>query len=639
MRGATAICTFRGFAVSSIRSSALILLAVSGFVAACGATSDAIIPSNENDGGAADSGNRATTGDGGGTGSSSGNGGTDAGQSGCKVDADCTASAPVTTPANCAVGVCDQIAGTCKYHPVDADGDGHYAAGCSGLGVAPGDDCNDLDPNTHPGAWDGPAGLDPAGKTETTACDGVDNDCSGKADDGTLGDGSSCACTVGATQKCSQDAKGNPINYPGGSPAAGSICALGIQTCVSTNGAGQWGDCKGAVLPAARDCTSTADNDCDGKPDNTHDATCQCQPTDPNTCTGGPNNCPGTQTCNLTTASSSWSTCNAPANCTCTNGDTKTCAEVKGAKGTCANGTSMCVGGLWAACSISPAATDTCDKGNDNNCNGLTNEGCSCLNGAQELCAQAPLNAKGSCASGTSTCTNGKFVTCSVVPQARDTCDPGNDATCNGIVNEGCTCINGASESCAAAHGAKGNCATGNSICSNGGWGACSISPAGSDTCAAGDDANCDGTANEGCACTNGSARSCTVGDCGGQQTCGNGQYGGCAQTQAPSGNSGNYPAANGTFVCTADCVKSNAHCVESITQQCGPNGFGTTRETYSDGCPGGYSVTNCSFTRDPSQNGGTVTTDVSGNGCHMHQGTSSGQTSIATLITTCTLN
>ena len=56
---------------------------------------------------------------------------------------------------------------------IDVDGDSHGSDACessgSGGGSASGDDCNDTEPNIHPG--------------QPELCDGIDQDCSGKADD------------------------------------------------------------------------------------------------------------------------------------------------------------------------------------------------------------------------------------------------------------------------------------------------------------------------------------------------------------------------------------------------------------------------------------------------------------------------
>ena len=77
----------------------------------------------------------------------------------------------------CTADTCDPQTGQCSFTPVtlDLDGDGHrspkpgFAPGAPG---ACGDDCDDRSAAAHPGG------------NET--CDGVDNDCNGKIDDGAL---------------------------------------------------------------------------------------------------------------------------------------------------------------------------------------------------------------------------------------------------------------------------------------------------------------------------------------------------------------------------------------------------------------------------------------------------------------------
>ena len=74
-----------------------------------------------------------------------------------------------------------------------------------------------------------------------------------------------------------------------------------------------------------------------------------------------------------------------------------------GLLGTCGGGNETCnVQGHWGNCSVLPAASglDTCAPGNDDNCNGIANQGCLCIEGATRTC--------GPCNDGAQACTNGK---------------------------------------------------------------------------------------------------------------------------------------------------------------------------------------------------------------------------------------
>jgi hypothetical protein len=84
----------------------------------------------------------------------------------------------------------------------------------------------------------------------------------------------------------------------------------------------------------------------------------------------------------------------------CTTGTTRSCAT-DGKLGSCAAGTETCTNGVWGACSIAPTAADSCVQGNDDNCNGTKNEGCTCINAVT-------TKACGMCNDGTQTCTDGK---------------------------------------------------------------------------------------------------------------------------------------------------------------------------------------------------------------------------------------
>lgn len=103
-----------------------------------------------------------------------------------------------------------------------------------------------------------------------------------------------------------------------------------------------------------------------------------------------------------------------------------------------------------------------------------------------------------------------------VGPAGPDSCEPGDDSNCNGKVNDSpCPCLVGESGTCAEKLGLLGNCANGSTTCEADGkqakWSPCSIAPAATDQdgCARGDDADCDGTPNENCPCLLGQSEMC----------------------------------------------------------------------------------------------------------------------------------
>jgi hypothetical protein len=81
----------------------------------------------------------------------------------------------------------------------------------------------------------------------TDICDGRDNNCNGRIDEG-------CPCTAGMTRSC--------FNGPPDAPGVG-ICRAGTITCLSS---GMWSECRGAVTPMAEACNGR-DDDCDGEVD------------------------------------------------------------------------------------------------------------------------------------------------------------------------------------------------------------------------------------------------------------------------------------------------------------------------------------------------------------------------------------
>lgn len=213
---------------------------------------------------------------------------------------------------------------------------------------------------------------------------GDDANCNGKPNEG-------CSCTEGDTESCG--------------PAAVGICKPGKSTCVG----GAWGTCVGAVVAGTRLCSSPADNDCDGKADNVHDSVCVCTPTDKMAC--DPHAGDGKGICHA---------------------GTQTCVAAS-------NGASS----FWGDCigSVGPLPADRCDvSGDDSNCDGTKNGGCTCLSGASSTCGQIYAS-KGVCANIALSCsTAGKWPSQTVcAATSAEVCSAdGKDENCNGQVNENC---------------------------------------------------------------------------------------------------------------------------------------------------------------------------------------------------------
>ncbi|HWO13438.1 MAG TPA: hypothetical protein VNN80_28250, partial [Polyangiaceae bacterium] len=140
------------------------------------------------------------------------------------------------------------------------------------------------------------------------------------------------------------DCDGTPNNPPEGCSCSADVscgvsdlgnCQLGTSRCVG----GRLGACTGAVPPAARDCRSSADNDCDGFPDSALDTVCQCVPG-------------AVEACDVHAGLDGIGVCRA---------GTRTCIVSAGA-----------LSSAWGAClgSVAPAASN-CASAADNDCNGV----------------------------------------------------------------------------------------------------------------------------------------------------------------------------------------------------------------------------------------------------------------------------
>jgi hypothetical protein len=191
----------------------------------------------------------------------------------------------------------------CQTHP-GADGKGPCQAGHQTCILSANKSSSDWGPCT---------GSVPPAATDLCTTKGDDSNCNGVPNDG-------CPCVEGDAQPCGPD---NPQG----------ICKKGMTHCQNQH----WGACD-AIFPKTRDCTSSADNDCDGKPDSTIDTTCQC------------NSANGTQACG-THPQDGVGTCKAGSQ-TCIVSADKTTAS-------------------WSACtgSVGPMAR-SCTTTSDNDCNG-----------------------------------------------------------------------------------------------------------------------------------------------------------------------------------------------------------------------------------------------------------------------------
>jgi Cys-rich repeat protein len=403
-------------------------------------------------------------------------------------------------------------------------------------------------------------------------------------------------CASGATRPC------------GPSTEAGE-CALGQRVCVD----GVWGDCIGAVYPSVRLCSHIDDQDCDGKPDDSADAVCECVPGTSEPCSAHPGldgvgACKAGERLCVVAAdgqSSRWGACTGAvgpaatdsclvkgddANCDATPNSGCNCVEADVVPcgtsdvGICKLGTSTCVNLEWTACSgaVLPGARD-CSSSADNDCDGKADDTidavCTCEVDSVEPCSEHAEDGVGLCRAGERTCVLGSgrssssFGACggAVGPSGR-VCSSSADNNCDGradnVVDTTCACTIGGVQLCQQHLGLDGvgRCRAGQQLCvagpnnSSSAFGACSgsVGPLGADSCTVlGDDSNCDGVPNGGCACVAGQGNAACAGSAAASR---------CDATGAcvPCAASADCSLVSGLPVCNAGvCVQclSDAQC------------------------------------------------------------------------------
>ncbi len=268
-------------------------------------------------------------------------------------------------------------------------------------------------------------------------------------------------------------------NGPMGTQGVGA-CVAGTQTCANN----AWGACVGEVMPGNEVCDAV-DNDCNGQTDEGFGSdTCgqgACQVTVQLCVNGVPQQCmPLPPQVNQDACGGMDDNCDGVVNggCSCVNGDTTPCyTGPMGTQGVgvCKPGTQTCVMGSWGACAGDTTPSAETCDGLDNNCSGSIDEGF------------APLNCGvGACQASTAACINGVPQQCVPGQPSAETCD-GIDNNCNGQVDDGFAPI-----SCGV-----GQCANTVPACVNGQPNVCNPKQPQSEVCD-GLDNDCNGTADNG---------------------------------------------------------------------------------------------------------------------------------------------
>lgn len=370
-------------------------------------------------------------------------------------------------------------------------------------------------------------GLEAAGEGEEGTEGGEGADAMGQ--EGDVGDEG--GCQPGTSRGCYEG--------PAGTRGKG-LCRDGVQFC---NANRVWDRCVGDVLPANEVC-NTEDDDCDGTINEGLTRPCYTGPAG----TEGEGIClAGKQSCDDT---GQWGTCQGEIvpkaetcngqdddcdgktdeGCQCKPNETQPCGVKLPLP--CKQGIQTCTAGQWGAClgEVKPTA-EVCNNVDDD-CDGKIDnlDLRSCVSDTQscQKDANGVYVCKGRCKAGLQACVAGKWDACKgEVKPNTEVCNSADD-DCDGQVDEG------VSRSCyTSGNGTPGvgACRAGTQTCRAGRWGPCEGQVVPTLESCNGKDDNCDGQIDESISrkCYTGPAGTKNVGSCTeGNQSCSAGQWGAC---------------------------------------------------------------------------------------------------------------
>jgi hypothetical protein len=300
------------------------------------------------------------------------------------------------------------------------------------------------------------------------SCDGKDNDCDGQVDEG-------CECAFGSQRACT---------------TRSDWCDPGIQRCVD----GKWADCEGGT-PKKTEVCNGEDDDCNGIVDDIPADLLPLADNQQGACSGTRKKCVDGKLVEPAHQSVESSCDNADNDCdgVVDEGITKPCSSQ------CGTGVQTCSAGVFGACSAPLPIAEICN-GADDDCNGKIDDGLTAplASKTQGVCKGQVQVCNGKDGWGEPIYTSIAGYTLTETGM----CD-GIDNDCDGTTDEGCSCIDdnvkskvvkvpdGGTRPCGTSD--IGRCKLGTQTCTTGSWSACvgSVGPA-AETCNGQDD-DCDG--------------------------------------------------------------------------------------------------------------------------------------------------